>query len=156
MAKTNLKIFLDSNVILSGLLSDQGPPRIILDLLSLQLPILSGCTGKYNLIEIERILKRKMPGLFPVYQRYLPKIHLKIIPLPEPDKIRQFFGQVSAKDVPVLAWAIQSGADFLVTGDKKHFGKLKLPSKYSIKIMAPSEFISLILPEIIKNIDSKD
>jgi uncharacterized protein len=156
MAQANLNIFLDSNVILSGLLSDQGPPRIILDLLSLKLPILSGCTGKYNLIEIERVLKRKMPGLFPVYRRYLPKIHLEIIPLPEPDRIRQFSGQLAAKDVPVLASAIQGGADFLVTGDKKHFGKLKLPSSYSIKITTPSEFISLILPEVIKAINSKD
>ena len=140
----------------TGLLSDLGPPRIILDLLSLKLPILSGCTGKYNLLEIERVLKRKMAGLFPVYQRFLPKMHLKIIPLPEPDKIRQFSGQLAAKDVPVLASAIQSGADFLITGDKKHFGKLKLPSSYSIKIMAPAEFISLILPEIIKAIGSKE
>jgi putative PIN family toxin of toxin-antitoxin system len=156
MAKRNIKIFLDSNVILSGLLSDQGPPRIILDLLSLNLPFLSGCTGKYNLVEIERVLKRKLPGLFPVYQKYLPQIQLKIIPLPEPEKIRQFSGQLAVKDVPVLASAVQSGADFLVTGDKKHFGRLMLPPSYSIKIITPSEFIDLILPEIIREIEPKD
>ena len=38
MAKSPTKFFLDSNVILSGIISDKGSPRIILDLLSLRLP----------------------------------------------------------------------------------------------------------------------
>jgi predicted nucleic acid-binding protein len=52
------KVFLDSNVLLSGLFSDKGAPRIILDLLTLNLPMLAGATGRYNLIEVERNLKK--------------------------------------------------------------------------------------------------
>jgi hypothetical protein len=40
MARHPIKVFLDSNVILSGLLSDRGAPRLILDVLSLRLPVL--------------------------------------------------------------------------------------------------------------------
>jgi predicted nucleic acid-binding protein len=58
MAKRSVRLFLDSNVILSGLLSERGAPRIILDLLNLGFPFLTGSTGKYNLIEIERNLKK--------------------------------------------------------------------------------------------------
>ena len=54
MAGRIVKLFLDSNVILSGLLSDKGAPRIILDILSLNLPFLSGLTGEFNLLEMER------------------------------------------------------------------------------------------------------
>jgi predicted nucleic acid-binding protein len=54
MAKKAIKIFLDSNVILSGLLSDKGAPRVILDILCLELPLLKGATGEYNLLEIEK------------------------------------------------------------------------------------------------------
>ena len=54
MAKKRFKVFLDSNVIISGLFSDKGSPRIILDLLCLDLPVLAGATGQYNIIEIER------------------------------------------------------------------------------------------------------
>ena len=39
------RIFLDSNVIISGLLSAKGAPRIILDMLCLRLPNLHGLTG---------------------------------------------------------------------------------------------------------------
>jgi predicted nucleic acid-binding protein len=68
--KRRCKVFLDSNVILSGLFSDKGAPRIILDLLTLNLPVLSGATGRYNLMEVERNLNRKMPEALPLYQKF--------------------------------------------------------------------------------------
>ena len=153
MPKKICKIFLDSNVILSGLISDKGPPRIILDVLTLRLQFLTGSTGKYNLIEIERNLKEKMPGLLSVYKRYLPRLYLKIIPLPRPAEIREFAGQITDKDIPVLVSAIRGKADFLVTGDKQHFERLKtLSRQYPFKIISPSEFIDDVLPEIIKGV----
>lgn len=73
MAKKAVRVFLDSNVILSGLISDEGAPRIILDILCLKLPFLIGMTGRYNIIEIERNLSKKLPGVLPIYKEYLPK-----------------------------------------------------------------------------------
>jgi predicted nucleic acid-binding protein len=156
MAKKAFRVFLDSNVILSGLLSERGAPRIILDLLSLRLPFLIGSTGRYNLIEIERNIKKKMPSLLFLYKTYLPKLNLKVIPLPRPKEVRDFSGQIAEKDVPVLISAIRSKADFLVTGDKQHFEKLKTPEKYLLRIVTPSEFLDLFLPEILKRIEEKE
>lgn len=156
MPKRIVRVFLDSNVILSGLLSDTGAPRTILDLITLNLPFLVGSTGRYNLIEIERNLKKKMPGILSVYKRYLPKLNLNIIPLPRPEEVREFSGKIANKDVPVLVSAIRSKADFLVTGDKQHFQKLKSSGNYSFKIVTPSELIELILPEVIKEIGKID
>ena len=152
MAKTLVKVFLDSNVILSGLLSDKGAPRIILDVLSLHLPQLKGMTGEYNLREIERNLVNKLPALFPVYKKYLPKLNLKIIPLPPLKEIKNFSGQIADKDTPVLASAIIAQADFLVTGDKKDFGKLKTEDKLPLKILSPSEFLNRIISQIIPKV----
>lgn len=154
MAPKIFKVFLDSNVILSGLFSDQGAPRIILDILTLKLPFLLGSTGEYNLLEIERNLKKKMPGVFSVYKRYLSRLNLKTIPIPGPEEIKKISGQIADKDIPVLVSAIQSKADFLVTGDKKHFEKLKVPGNYPLKIITPSEFLERVLPEIIKEIQT--
>jgi predicted nucleic acid-binding protein len=152
MAKRIVRVFLDSNVILSGLLSDKGAPRTILDLLTLKLPFLVGSTGRYNLIEIERNLKKKMPEILSVYKRYLPKLNLKIIPLPRPEELGELSGKIANKDVPVLVSAIRSKTDYLVTGDKQHFQKLNSPGNYSFQIVTPSEFIDLILPEVLKGI----
>jgi predicted nucleic acid-binding protein len=156
MGKKVVRVFLDSNVILSGLLSERGAPRIMLDLLSLGLPFLMGATGRYNLIEIERNLKKKMPSLLFLYKAYLPKLNLKVIPLPRPEEVRDFSGQIAEKDIPVLISAIRSKADFLVTGDKQHFGKMKELDKYPFHILTPSEFIDSILPEILKGFEEKE
>ena len=146
MGKRIVRVFLDSNVILSGLLSDKGALRIILDLLSLRLPFLVGLTGRYNLIEIERNLKKKIPNILPTYKRYVPRLNLKVIPLPRPEELKEFSGRMADKDIPVLVSAIRSKADFLVTGDKQHFEKLKVPGEYPFKIITPSEFLDTILP----------
>ena len=156
MGKKVVRVFLDSNVILSGLLSERGAPRIILDVLSIRLPFLIGLTGRYNLIEIERNLKNKMPSLLVLYKAYLPKLNLKVIPLPRPEDIRDFSGQIAEKDIPVLISAIRSKGDFLVTGDKQHFGKMKELDKYPFHVLTPSEFIDSILPEILKGLEKKE
>ncbi len=156
MGKKVVSVFLDSNVILSGLLSERGAPRILLDLLSLGLPFLVGATGRYNLIEIERNLKKKMPSLLFLYKSYLPKVNLKVIPLPRPEEVRDFSGKIAEKDIPVLISAIRSKVDYLVTGDKQHFGKMKELDKYPFHVVTPSEFLDSILPEIRKELRETD
>jgi predicted nucleic acid-binding protein len=155
MTKNAVRIFLDSNVILSGLLSDKGAPKIILDILSLKLSFLTGLTGQYNIIEIERNIKKKLPRALPVYKKYFPKSTIKIIPLPSAEEIRKYSGRVSEKDVPVLVSAIKGNVDFLLTGDKRHFEKLKNLRKYPFAVVSPSEFLDTILPEIIKRLSPK-
>ncbi|MDA8213821.1 MAG: putative toxin-antitoxin system toxin component, PIN family [Nitrospiraceae bacterium] len=154
MAKKEVRIFLDSNVILSGLISETGSPRIILDIITLNLPVLHALTGRYNIIEIERNLKKKMPAAIPVYREYLPKLNLEIIPMPSAKMIKNLSGHTSDKDVPVLASALAGKADFLVTGDKKDFARLRMKSSYPFKIVNPSEFLEVILPEIFKTIEA--
>lgn len=151
MAKKGVKVFFDSNVIISGLFSDKGAPRVILDLLCLGLPVLSGATGEYNIIEIERNLAKKMPDVVPVYRKYLPHLHLEIIPLPSQEDINRLLELTSNKDIPVLASAINGNVDFLVTGDKKDF--LQVKGKYPFSILSPAEFLDVILPEILKAVE---
>lgn len=91
-----------------------------------------------------------------VYKRYLPRLNLKIIPIPQHKEINEFSGPIPDKDVPVLVSAIQGKADFLVTGDKHHFEKLKSPGKYPFHIGTPSELLDHILPEVLKEIGKID
>ena len=155
MGKKVVRVFLDSNVILSDLLSERGAPRILLDLLSLKLPFLEASIGRYNLTEIERNLKNRMPGFWSVYKRYLPQLNLTVIPLPQSEELREFSGKIADKDIPVLVSAIQGKVDLLVTGDKKYFEKLKGIEKYHLRIVSPSELVDSILPEILKEYEGK-
>lgn len=145
MAKKTVKIFLDSNVILSGLLSDRGAPRIILDLLSLRLPFVTGATVQYNLMEIERNITKKLPEIMDIYREYFPKIHLTVIPMPKKKDLNKCRGMIGDKDLPVLVSAMNFGADFLVTGDKKDFAKLVGDNRLPLKIVSPAELLGVIM-----------
>ncbi|MFH1243476.1 MAG: PIN domain-containing protein [Pseudomonadota bacterium] len=140
-----VRVFLDSNIILSGLLSDRGSPRIILDVLSLELPFIVGVTGRYNIIEIERNLKRKMPNAIPIYQKYLPELHLEIMPLPSKEELKQYQRLTTEKDVPVLVSAINGEVDFFVTGDKRHFTRARKNGRVRFEILSPSEFLNIFV-----------
>ena len=144
------KVFLDSNVLISGIFSEKGAPRIILDLLALDLPVLAGATGRYNLMEVERNLKKKMPEVLPLYHSYLPKLGLEVVALPTLDTVRSMTGVIAEKDIPVLASAIACRAQ-RVTGDKKDFAKLKrTQQRYNLTIVSSSEFVETVFPNILR------
>jgi predicted nucleic acid-binding protein len=154
MTKRGVRVFLDSNVILSGLFSDRGAPRIILDILSLNLSFITGITGRYNIMEIERNLKAKLPEAVPVYKEYSAKLNLHIVPVPAIEEVKKYTGVTSPKDIPVLVSAINSKSDYLITGDKKDFGKLK--GNYPFKITSPADFLEFILPDILEQLKDTD
>jgi predicted nucleic acid-binding protein len=137
------RIFLDSNVIISGLLSAKGAPRIILDLLCLHLPNLHGLTGAYNMMEIERNLTRKLPAALPVFQEYLPPMNLEIVPLPAYEDLKPWIGVTADKDLPVIVSAINGKSDFLVTGDTGDFGALMQRDDLPFRVLTPAEFVAL-------------
>ena len=137
------RVFLDSNVIISGLLSAKGAPRIILDMLCLHLPNLHGLTGEYNMMEIERNLTRKLTAALPVFKKYLPRLNLEIIPLPTYESLAPWFGVTVDKDVPVIVSAINGMADFLVTGDTGDFGVLMQRDDLPFRVLTPTNFVVL-------------
>jgi predicted nucleic acid-binding protein len=137
------RVFLDSNVIISGLLSAKGAPRIILDLLCLHLPNLQGVTGAYNMMEIERNLARKLPAALPVFQEYFPRLNLEVIPLPSHEALTPWLGVTADKDVPVIVSAINGKSDFLVTGDTKDFGALMQRDDLQFRVLTPADFVAL-------------
>lgn len=149
MEKERHRIFLDSNVILSGLFSSTGAPRLILDILSLDLPALFGLTGRYNLVEIERNIEKKMPEALSIYRHYLAKLKLEVIPLPSQGDLAPLKGAADDKDLPVLASAINGKADHFVTGDKKLITLIGPKGSLPFRAASPAEFLDRVLPEIL-------
>jgi predicted nucleic acid-binding protein len=143
------RIFLDSNLIFSGLISGQGAPRIVLDLLSLGVPMIQGVTGRFNLTEIERNIARKLPAALMVFDEYLPKLDLEIVPVPFREELEPFQGAVDDKDLPALASAAMGHSDFFITGDTKLLAQIARQSVFSIKSLGPADFLDRVLPDIL-------
>jgi predicted nucleic acid-binding protein len=57
-------------------------------------------------------------------------------------------GTRNPDDAPILAAATASGADCLVTWDKKHFLKKAVDSRTDMKILSPGEFLKLFRSHI--------
>ncbi|HEX5726335.1 MAG TPA: putative toxin-antitoxin system toxin component, PIN family [Longimicrobiaceae bacterium] len=128
---------LDTNVLVSGLLSPFGPPGRILDLVtSLHLTVLH---DDRILIEYRDVLSRpklkigsgEATAVIDLIERgggLVVAPPLAIV-LPDPD------------DLSFLEVADAGGADALVTGNERHFAPLH--GKHRVPVLAPAAFLSL-------------
>jgi predicted nucleic acid-binding protein len=155
MERRTFKVFLDSDVILSGLISDRGAPRLILDILSLGLPVLRAVTGRYNLTEAERDIARKLPAARSVLNECLPRMNLEIVFLPFLDEIEPFRGIVEDKDLPVVTSAVIAKADYFLTGDKRLLSQIRRASGLSFPGCLPADFLNRFLPDILSGREPK-
>ena len=145
-----IRAYLDTNVIISGLLSEEGYPRIILDVLSLRLPGLKGVTGKFNILELRDNIKKKLPQLEKPFNDATKKLNLEIVGLPESPEVHGLKEIISPKDAPVLASALGAGCDCLITGDKHFKADGLKKAGLKIRIVTPAEFVEEVLPAIMK------
>ncbi len=112
-----MRIFLDANVLFSAAKSD-GAVRQLLSLL-----VEFGhdcCADAYVVAEAQRNLARKGLDAVSALNELLAKI--RILPLRPPVLRSADVEWLPEKDQPVLAAAINAQCDFLVTGDRTHFG----------------------------------
>jgi len=128
-----LKIVLDTNVLVSGLLSPFGSPADILRLvLSNQLQL---CVDARILTEYREVLQRPKfqfdKGRVEILMDYIQKICMLVNSIPLPNTI------TDPDDIPFLEVAVSGGAKYLVTGNIRHF-----PELYgNVKIITPSELM---------------
>jgi predicted nucleic acid-binding protein len=78
--KPKLRVFLDSNVIFSGLYSAEGAPGIILE--RLIEGELKGVISQQVLDEVVRAIKLKLPEALPALRKLLMSLPLEIRPDP--------------------------------------------------------------------------
>ena len=131
-----MKIVLDTNVVVSGLLQPLGPSGQIVRLVAAGELIL--CHDARILTEYGEVLRRERFRFDPDrVETLMQQIRADGIPiaarplsirLPDPD------------DEPFLEVALESGARYLVTGNLKHYPP---PARCGIEVLAPRPFIEL-------------
>lgn len=129
-------VFLDTSVIISGILSRQGASHAILTLCELGLLRLVVCP--YILDEATNNLSVYLPEIAARFQELRVSINWETIPDPSADQLRKWQGIVPDKDLPVLAAAIIANPSQLVTLDTKHFVRpIQVAEKSSLKLLHP-------------------
>ena len=80
------------------------------------------------------------------FYKNIATIHLLLEPNPTEEEIKNCTKYIHPKDAHVLAAALKSKSDYLLTLDRKHFQteKIKL-ANLGIEIVTPGEFLKAIL-----------
>ena len=141
MAGHRLRVFLDSNVVFSGLYSSVGAPAAILD--AFAAGDLSVVVSSMVLEEVVRATKAKAPRALPALGLLLANSPLEVVANPAPDGILPWRRFLSAGDAAVLAAAISARVDYLVSGDR-HFTGRRIAVEGRIRIVTPAQLLAVL------------
>jgi len=137
-----LKIFLDSNVFISGLYSEKGGPGIILD---------HFIAGKIGIIisqrvlnEVIEVLQEKLRKMLPFLQEFLLSYPPEIIKDAKLENIKKWSGLVNEDDAMILESAISCEPDYFITGDKHFFSSPLIEKRSGLKILRPESFANIL------------
>jgi predicted nucleic acid-binding protein len=140
MTRKRLRVFLDTSVLFSAILSDTGGARELFRLG--EAGLLNLAVGPNVLREADEVVRRKAPASLPTLARLLAAGGVQSVPTATAEQIASARGLVAyAPDARVLAEAMQSGADWFVTHDKEHFLKAKTSLPLPFEIGTPGDLL---------------
>ena len=141
------KVFLDANVWFSASISSKGGSFLICRLA--EAGFIQALANYHVLEETERNLLLKAPNKLADYSRLMKTVVPKLnSAIPSNALIQKLAGLVPAKDMPVIAGAVGTTADFLVSLDKKHILQPKLKTlDWPFRILSTKEFLEIIRKE---------
>jgi predicted nucleic acid-binding protein len=140
MRQKNLKVFLDTSVIIAAVLSPAGGARALFYL---------GEAGQVKLVvgpnvlrEADEVIRRKVPESLPLLAQLLAAGQVEISM--EPTKWQVETAQrfiLYLPDAYVLGEAIQAQPDWFVTHDQKHFFKRQPDKGLQFRIGTPGDLL---------------
>lgn len=137
-----MRLFLDANVLFSAAYSPEGR--------SAALFVLAGsgacslASSRHAIDESVRNLALKAPQTLPAFDRLL-KL-LEVVPEAGPGIVAWAARHgLPASDAPILAAAVASQLDVLVTGDRTHFGHLFGRTVGRVTVVPPGDALARVL-----------
>ena len=132
-----MRIFVDSNILISAALNAKGTPYKAF-LKAVTHPN-KGIICDQNIEELRRIFNRKFPDKINILEHFLAiaLLAMEVVPTPK-DDMQEEFKIRDVADRPILRAAIYACADILLTGDKDFLES----SINTLRIMSAAEFLN--------------
>lgn len=138
-----MKVFFDTSVLFSAIYSPSGGSAKLVSLT--QIGVIIGITTQTVIEELEENLfklKEINPGILYDFLKANNILVRKSVTISEIDL---YHGMIERKDAHVVAGAILTKCDYLVTFDKKHINNKKVKTKIKeVKILSPKELLSIL------------
>jgi len=141
VSKRKPRVFLDSNVIFSGLYSPRGAPAAILD--HFVAGDISVVISQQVLEEVVRTIKEKLPDALPLLKKLLVATPPEVIADPPLEAIKRRKLKLSLADAAVLEAAIAARPDYFITGDNHFLDDPHLADGTDLHIIKPAEFLKI-------------
>ncbi len=133
------RVFLDSNVIVSGLYSPEGAPAVILGrFIDGRLRVV---ISQQVLQEVVRTINEKLPEALASLRKLLMSSPPEITQDPDPADVSRWAGVVHSDDAGILAAAVAAQPDYLITGDKHFLENPGVADKAGLRIVTPAQFL---------------
>ncbi|MBI4331555.1 MAG: putative toxin-antitoxin system toxin component, PIN family [Chloroflexi bacterium] len=137
-----MRVFLDSNVIFSGIYSPAGAPGTILHLFVRG--ELAVVVSQQFITEAITALQDADPKAVSKFTSLLMANPLEVIPAPTLEQVRAFTKVIHLEDATILAAAANSAPDYFITGDKDFFRNPEIATESGLRIVTPGEFLAIL------------
>jgi predicted nucleic acid-binding protein len=137
------RVFIDANILFSAALSGDGRSAALFLLAE------RGCCRLVSSHYAIEEARRNLAGKNPVALKSLPSLLSHVHVCEDADEVRLKMAaatRLDPGDVPILG-AAYGNADFLVTGDRKHFGFLMGEPLHGLRVIGLAELLDMLLPE---------
>jgi len=134
------RVFLDSSVLISGVISQTGAASAILDLGEAGEIVI--ILSKGVLVETDRVFERKFPNLAGEFRKFIKNLSPSVADDPTSQEIRDAESVIDKDDVPILAAAKKENIHYLVSLDIKHFHTSKARQYLKSPVVTPAQFLT--------------
>jgi len=136
------RVFLDTNVLFSGLHSRHGVPNLLLEaaLDSRLTPVISGTV----LAELVRNITRKAPHLIGTLNQFLADAEPEVAAEAPPDERQRWYDAGLGTDAPIVAAAVDSGVDYFCTGDAALLERARTGAFAELHVLSPAELLTAL------------
>ncbi|MBS0183772.1 MAG: PIN domain-containing protein [Nitrospira sp.] len=148
MARRSWRAFLDTSALIAGLLSPTGSAHEVLRLF--EIGVVELIVSRQVLVEADRNLTAKMSMLLDAYHEFLRRLNPEVVEDPSREAISQARQVIHHADAPILAAAIESRVDYIITWNTRHFHKKPVQDFVSFPIVTPAEFLTAFRRAILE------
>jgi putative PIN family toxin of toxin-antitoxin system len=139
MARRKPRPFFDTNVVFSGLYSSRGAPA---ELLRRHVDgTITIVISRQVLEELVRTVNNKAPRVTSMLHKFLASSPPELTADPSDAHVKRVSAFINTTDAPILAAALASRADCLVTGNSRHFTD-EVARRARIAILTPAAYLA--------------
>ena len=134
-----IRIFLDTSALIAGMASSRLPAPQVLRLG--EAGVIRVYLSEQVLTEADRVWHARFPALTAEFRNFLRNLDPVLVDDPTRAEVASIEGWINADEAPILAAAIMSRADCLVTWNTKYFQNRKVTENVQFQVFTPTEFL---------------